>query len=359
MHGDLVFREVGGQTSGSRCSKILARQKERRVPAIVGVEETPHELAERRHVGGRIPKAGAPAGLIGPAECRSHRIHKNQIGLAEQRIGIVHPTIGRQPGGAVIRPLHPLRTQTAKLLPRGRYARRAAQEKQYRAHGGVADAVFGIEGVKEMCFRLSRCSVAQGQVADPYRIRQRFAVDRDLLVGFRGRGIGNRRCRARRRVVAVKLAGTSTGIASTSAAPGRTGWRRPASGAAVGCPAACCAAAARPARPLPPWPQAVNDMPSVITNSICPLRMYRIANRSWPNRKCAGRQPRLQNSLGFNSVPARSKTVFFRYPRRRSLRCGSRFPAMIHQAPALNLPDALFTNRELACCAMRCVQPAG
>ena len=57
--------------------------------------------------------------MVSAAKCGAHGIHENQIRLPEQSMRIVLPRIGRQPGGAVIRPLHALRAQAAKLLPGG------------------------------------------------------------------------------------------------------------------------------------------------------------------------------------------------------------------------------------------------
>ena len=81
-----MFDEIGGQTRRAPRAKILARQKQRGVPAIVRIDEAAHELAERRDVGGRIPEVRGAARLVGAAECGAHGIHENQVRLAEQRI---------------------------------------------------------------------------------------------------------------------------------------------------------------------------------------------------------------------------------------------------------------------------------
>src|ERR1035437_8202417 len=73
-----------------------------------------------------------------------------------------------------------------------------------------------------MGFRLSGGRVAQGYVAGPRRVGERFPVDRDFLVSFRRRSVGNRRSRARRRIVIVELVGAATCISAAPATPSHT-----------------------------------------------------------------------------------------------------------------------------------------
>ena len=66
-NGDLVFRQIGGQARRPPRAEILARQKERRVAAIVGTQEAPHEFApgtRRRRRYSRSSCRG-PAGRAG------------------------------------------------------------------------------------------------------------------------------------------------------------------------------------------------------------------------------------------------------------------------------------------------------
>ena len=46
MNRDLVLVEIGGQTGHARRAEILTRQKERRIAAIVRIDEAAHELPE-------------------------------------------------------------------------------------------------------------------------------------------------------------------------------------------------------------------------------------------------------------------------------------------------------------------------
>ena len=226
--------------------------------------------------GAGVPKVRAPRRLVGPAERRTNGIYENQIRLAEQGVWIVDPPVGRLSGASVTRPTHPLRTKPAKLLPTGGYSGRTGEEEQHGAHGGISDAILGIGGVKQMGFREARGGITQRHVADASGVGEGFSVDRNLLVRFGGRGIGNRRryC-ARGRIVVVKLAGTgaSARTAATSSAPRPGAAAATSPGQLAGGVAAVVPAAARP---RPPWPHAVNETPAMITNRICPLCMYRI-----------------------------------------------------------------------------------
>src|ERR1035438_3687295 len=70
-----------------------------------------------------------------------------------------------------------------------------------------------------MGFRLSGGGVAQGHVAGPRGVGEGFAIDRDFLVSFGGRGVGNRDYEARGCIEGVKLAGAASS-ASGGPAPG-------------------------------------------------------------------------------------------------------------------------------------------
>ena len=206
LNGDLVLGEESGQAGHAACAGIFAREEQRGVAAVVGVDESAYELGERGDISGGIPEAGALARMVGPAECGADGIHEYQVRVDERGIGIVGPGVRRLAGGSVTGPLHALRSEAAKLLPGGGHAGSAAHEEHQRARRFVADAVFGIAGIKQVGHRLAGGSVAQGLVADPHGVGQRFAIGRDLLVGFGGRRFGDRHACAGRGVISEEVA---------------------------------------------------------------------------------------------------------------------------------------------------------
>jgi hypothetical protein len=128
-HGNLVLVEIDSKAGNAAGPEILPREEQRRITSIIGSEEAAHELRQRRHVPGSVPESRAMRRLVGAAVRGAHRVDEDEVGLREQRAGIVGPLIRRISGGAVAGPLHALRAEAAELLPGGRNSRCAAEEE--------------------------------------------------------------------------------------------------------------------------------------------------------------------------------------------------------------------------------------
>ncbi len=221
MNGDLVLIEESGEAGHAARAGIFAREEQGGVAAVVGVDEGAYEFGERGDISGGIPKAGALARMVRPAECGADGIHKHQVRLGERRVRIIDPAVGRIARGSVGGPLHALGAETAKLLPGGGSARSAAHKEHQRARRFVADAIFGVAGIEDVRDRLAGGGVAQGLVADSRGVGQRLAIGRDLLVALDGRRFGDRHACACGGVVDEKIAsGAGGGRGGCSASSG-------------------------------------------------------------------------------------------------------------------------------------------
>ena len=186
---DALVGEISRNAGSPRSSVTLAKEKERRAPALVACEIEPDEFAESFDVTFDAEKFLGQLGVGGAAEAGLHGIDEHDIALVQQAMGIVRDAIGRGWQQAIGQHRDPPRSQRAHMKPDGRRPRAAVERESQRTLFNIL-TVEGVGHEKHLGFDLAVAAL-DGKASRGRRVFQHLAVYRDLAMRHHRRNFGD------------------------------------------------------------------------------------------------------------------------------------------------------------------------